>query len=358
MLGLNQKQMNLLIVVALFSLLGSLRWTNLSVVEEQQKADFSVTAKWEIYAKDLLDEGSAAGSGTLAIYDPANPGQAMETGLSISSGKFTTNEPYSSGELIFIKYTDSTYFDYGIVIEIPFWDSELVMSTVPTLPHPDYLYVIKMADDAGTTDFDGLKNGVSVWDDSGAALSSFNATLDGNTPKLGIMVTNEDVETAYVDPRGYFDYSQSEESGVTWDLNSYLIIEFQPISGVWAFDVNDYLKFQSQPGAVIKKKAGASMFLFYPLTSLDSGIVYDVIGATTNPDGERDGNAIIFEITFDFSGAIASNHVADMIDIEISLTSGASLSWFDKYESLTFTTDDPIGEMLAEPTNDWSIGWT
>ena len=197
MLGLNQKQMNLLIVVALFSLLGFLIWTNLSVVEEQQKADFSVTAKWEIYAKDLLDEGSAAGSGTLAIYDPANPGQAMETGLSISSGKFTTNEPYSSGELIFIKYTDSTYFDYGIVIEIPFWDSELVMSTVPTLPHPDYLYVIKMADDAGTTDFDGLKNGVSVWDDSGAALSSFNATLDGNTPKLGIMVTNEDVETAW-----------------------------------------------------------------------------------------------------------------------------------------------------------------
>lgn len=358
MVGLNQKQMNLVIVIALCGLLGFLIWTQLSVVEEQEKDEFKVTAKWQIYCKDLLDEGSAAASGTLAIYDPANPGQALETGLSISSGSFTTGEPYSSGEQIFLKYTDSTYFDYGMLIDIPMWDTDLTVSTVPTLPHPDYIYVIKMADDAGTTDFDGLKNGASVWDDSATALSSFNVTADGNYPKLGIMVTNEDVETAYVDPRGYYDYSQSEESGVTWDLGSYIIIEFQPTgtttSGV---NVNDYLRFQNQPGALVKKAAGTSMMIFMPITSLDSGIVYDVIGATTNPDGDRDGNAIIFEIPFDFSGAIATAIGADDIDIEFSMSSGCSLSWFDKYENLAFTTDDPIGEMLTAATNDWSIGW-
>jgi hypothetical protein len=359
-LGLNQKQMNLLIVVFLAGALGFLIWTQLAIVDEAAEDEFPVTAKWEIYCKDLLDEGSAAASGTLAIYDPANPGEALETGLSISSGKFTTAEPYTSGETIFIKYTDTTYFDYGMLLEIPFWDSDLVMSTVPTLPHPDYIYVIKMADTlqgASNTDVDGLKNGAASWDDSATALSAFNRTLDGNYPKLGVMVTNEDVETSYVDYRGYIDLSQPEEEGVTWNLGSYFVLEFTPTS-TWAYDVNDYLRFQTWPSGMVKKKAGANMYLFYPLTSDDAGYIYDVVGATTNPDGDKDGNCIIFEITFDFSGAIASNHVADMIDIEVSMTTGASLSWFDKYESLSFTTDDPLGNMATAYTNDWSIGWT
>lgn len=316
--------------------------------------DYSVTAKWNFFFNDLLDEGSAAGSGTLALYDPATPGTALETGLSISSGKFTTVKEYTSGQELFLKYTDSTYFDYGVRVTIPSWNQDY--DTQVTLDFPDSISVIKMADNAGTTDIDGLKNGAQVWDGSATALSSFNVTADGDYPILGLMVTNEDIETAYVDPRGYTDLSVQnvEQQGKA----SYLVIEFQPTATTTSgLDVNDYLKFQQWPSGMIKKKMGTSMVVFMPLNNLDEPYVYDV-DDDSNPIGSADGNGIIFELKFDFSGSIAATIGADDIDIEVSFLSSFSMDWFDAKEKLTdIPGDDPLGEIASAWSNDWSIGW-
>jgi len=317
---------------------------------------FTVIAKWKIYGYDLLDEGAALSSGTLAIYDPDNPGVPLESGLTLSSGAWTTGKEYTSGTKLFLKYTDSTYFDYGIPVTIPKWTSEY--DSQVTLDLPVRLEVIKMADVAqgsSNTDIDILKNGAVVWDDNSSATNAFNRTADGDYPKMGIMVTNEDTETAYVDPRGYFDYAADVEE--QRDRKAYLIIEFALVSGSAINDVNDYLRFQTWPSGMIKKKMGTSMVLFYPLNSMDAGYLYD-IDTDSNPIDQKDGNAIIFELTFDFSGAISTALDGDDIDIQVSLDTGFPILWFETHEQLTSVPgDDPLGEMSTAWTNDCSIGW-
>ncbi|MFW9992024.1 MAG: hypothetical protein ACFFD4_08170 [Candidatus Odinarchaeota archaeon] len=319
--------------------------------------DLEVTAKWKWQCKDLLNEGGAAASGTLAIYDPAEPGVALESSLSISSGAFTSGNSYTSGRKLFLKYTDTTYFDYGILVDIPYWNTEY--DSVQTLDHPDIIWVIKMGDvaqGASNTDFDILKDGAAAWDDSSAVTSKFNRTLDGNNPKLGVMLTNEDTDTSFIDPRGYYDYSQDAES--LRDRKSYLIIEFQPTgtttSGV---NANDYLRFSTVPANMIKRSAGTSMVLFFPMTDMDAGYMKD-LDLDSQVVGGRDGNEIIAEVTFDFSGSIASAIGDDDIDIEVSCSTGFPMDWFESHETLSSVPgDDPFGEMNTAWTNDCSIGW-
>jgi len=317
---------------------------------------FVVTAKWNIFGYDLLNEGAALAAGTLAIYDPDNPGIPLESGLTLSSGKYTTAREYTSGQVLFLKYTDTTYFDYGFKIEIPKWKQSY--DTQVTLDLPDRLEVIKMADflqGASNTDVDGLKNGATVWDDSAAVTNSFNRTTDGDYPKLGVMLTNEDTETAVVDPRGYFDYSADVDD--QRDRKSYLIIEFALVASSAINDVNDYLRFQTWPSGMITKKMGTSMVLFYPLTSSDAGYIYD-IDTDSNPIGQKDGNAIVFEVTFDFAGAISTALDGDDIDIQVSFSCGFPMVWYESHLQLSSVPgDDPLGQMAVAWTNDWSIGW-
>lgn len=320
--------------------------------------EFVVTQLWKFHCVDLLDEGSNAGSGTLAIYDPDDPGTPIESSLSLTSGYFTTGQTYTSGEVIFLKYTDSAYFDYGVLITIPKWTQDFDTIVTSGLNYPDSLEVIKMADmlqGASNTDVDGLKNGASAWDDSSGVVDGFNRTTDGDYPKMGIMVTNEDTETAYVDPRGYYDYSA--DVAEQRDRKSYLMVEFALVSGSAITDVNDYLVFQTWPSGMTKKKMGTSMVVFYPLNDMDSAILYD-IDTDNNPIGQKDGNAIIFELTFDFSGTIAGALDGDDIDIEISVASGFPMDWFENHLRLTsIPGDDSLGEVNVSWTNDWSIGW-
>jgi hypothetical protein len=325
---------------------------------EAPAGTFIVTQLWKIHCVDLLDEGANAASGTLAIYDPDDPGKPIESGLAISSGYFTTGETYTSLETVFLKYTDATYFDYGVLIEFPKWTQDFDTIVSNGLNYPDSLEVIKMADmlqGSSNTDIDGLKDGAPSWDDSAAAEDAFNRTSDGDYPKLGIMVTNEDSETGYIDPRGYYDYSAdvSEQR----DRKSYLIIEFALVSGSAITDVNDYLVFQTWPSGMVKKKMGTSMAVFYPLNDLDSGTLYD-IDTDSNPVGQKDGNAIVFELTFDFSGPIAGVLDGNDIDIEVSVSCGFPMDWFNNHLRLTSVPgDDALGEINTSWTNDWSIGW-
>ena len=99
------------------------------------------------------------------------------------------------------------------------------------------------------------------------------------------------------------------------------------------------------------------MVIFMPLNDLDEPYVYDV-DDDSNPIGSADGNGIIFELKFDFSGSIAATIGADDIDIEVSFLSSFSMDWFDAKEKLTdIPGDDPLGEIASAWANDWSIGW-
>ena len=322
----------------------------------------SVTALWKFQCKDILDEGSAAASGSLSIYDPQRPGEAIESYLSISSGIFTTTHTYASGQQLFLKYNASTYFDWGMLVTIPYWNTEY--TSVQTLDHPDIIWVYKRADmlqGSSNTDIIGQKNGASSWTDASTSLSAFNRTADGNNPRISILITNEDDDTAYVDPRGYYDYSIGAME--QRDRKSYLIYEFQPTGTTTSgLNVNDFLKFTTKPSSAIIKHAGTSLFVFFPLTSTDASYIRDVDegGQTV---GEKDGNGVMGELTFDFSGSISTAIGADDIDIEVSFSSGFPMNWFQDssgqgYETLTGVPgDNPLGEMATVWTNDWSIGW-
>lgn len=365
-IGLKQKQLYLLIAIVLVSLTVWTITQDVQDKEEEQTETFDITSKWSIQCKDLLNEGSDAGSGTLAIYDKNNPGVSLESGLSVSSGIFTTGQAYTSGQTVFLKYTDATYFDYGYEITFPSYGQTHDIKPSDTTPIASLspstiLYVIKMADvpDSGYTDIDILKDGASEWDGSAAKVNGFNIT-DNNYQRFGIMVTNEDIETSYFDPRGYHDYSQATEDGVTWDVGAFVIVEFDPTgtttSGV-NLDPMGLVRFSASPAGMEQVDFGNNLVLFYPITSLEGGWVYDVIGSTTNPNGVRDGNDIIFEVTFDFSGSIQGDIGTDDIDIEVSFASSGCFSWYEKYNKLSMSTDDPFGEAGAGWTNDLSIGY-
>lgn len=316
----------------------------------QQETGVTASAKWNIYIRDILNEGAAVTSGTISIYDMDNPTEIVET-LTVSSGSVNTTKAYTTGERLFLKYTDTTWLNYGMVVVIPKLDRDY--DSVPTLDLDDVVYVYKSADLTGT-DVDGLKNGAVVWEEGTDGTNTFNVTTDTD-PKLGIMLTNEDDDTAYVDPRGWTDYSTDVPQ--LRNRGAWLIINFEPnLGGSAITDANDYLRFKSVPSGMQKIKISTSMVLAYPLTTdfLAGARNVDTAG---NPISGLDGQGItIFTIVLDFTGAISGILDGDDIDIEVTLFSSFAMDYLTEYDTFAQAGDDPLGEENAGWTNDWSIG--
>jgi len=333
-------------------------FTQQAIVLEEE-AGVSGTAKWNFYIKDKLNEGAGVTDGDVYIYDMDRPTELVET-IAVSSGVATSTQAYTTGDLLFVKYigdgTPGTHWlDYGMQITIPKLDREY--DSVPTLDvaDEDWIYVYKWADLTGT-DVDGLKNGAVVFEDGTAGVNAFNVTTDTD-PKLGVMLTNEDDDTAYVDPRGWIDYSTDVPE--LRNRGAWLIINFEPtgttISGI---DANDYLRFKSIPSGMQKIKMATSLVLAFPLNTEFLAGARDV-NTAGNPVSGLDGQGVtIFTVILDFTGAISTALGSDDIDIEISLVSSYSLDYLDEFDTLSQAGDNPIGEILSAWTNDWSMGGT
>lgn len=331
------------------------------------------SAKWIITVNDKLDS-SVTVTGTLDIYFPEDPGNRKES-LSVTSGSATTVLPYREGKQLFCLFYSSTntWLRYGEVITMPEIPGTGVYSSIQTLPAntESAMKVYKRADSSAATDILGFKGSTKIWDNAtvnlgGVTSGGFNVTADRSDtvpPAMGIQLTNEDENTAYVDPRGYFDYSIADAGdAVALYANkaSYLVITFQRTgSSANVSDVREYCVYEDESGITMFQQDSSIMYMFVPLnTELLAG-TNEKVGETQIQSGQR---ITIFDRTFDWPASKATDIYTDDIDMEVGLLNAFSIAGIEK--KLDQTGMELIGEFGdnsatyggAAWTNDWSIG--
>jgi len=323
------------------------------------------TAKWTFYVKDILDSSQTV-TGSIALYSPSEPGVIIET-LTLSSGSIATTSDYPEGKQFFVLYYSATFT----------WLRHGEVLTMPDIPSYDSIqtkeggtiYVYKRADSSAATDIQGLKNGDKIWDNAtvslgGTTAGGFNVTADrsdSDPPQMGIRLTNEDDNTAYVDPRGFYDYSVTPSTASLYAQKAaFLMITFERTGAVAnVTDVREYVQFENEAGMTIFQQSAKFVYVLVPLDSELLAGVREVSSGVVLQSGQL---VTIFTETFDWPASMSTDLYTDDIDIEIALVSAYSSAALST--KVSQSDMEIVGELGDSPatyggkawTNDWSIG--
>lgn len=335
-----------------------------------QQTDQSLTGDLEgdgSYSKlifraiDALDAATTP-AGSIKIYDPINPGVLVES-ISLSSGTGTSTDPYLHNRQLFAKYVPAatnTHFEWGTTFYVP---SGAGFSTIPSLPALT-LDVYKMGDVTDNSTDKDLRiadDGTIVWDGYvtlGAATDAFDPQNDDGHA-MTISCSNEDSNTAYADPRTWYDYSE-----IITDRQlkgSFLIVEFD-LSGSSNVHTkaSDYpLAWDDKDGAEYITFTTGTAALIKPLTNEMICGMYDLEGGSVY--ASRNGLDNILDATWDFTPMSGTNY-ADELDIEVSIVVNYALGYAKAQNSLSYETFNSgsaahaFGELSSAWTYDCSIG--
>lgn len=323
----------------------------------------SDSAKWIIRVKDKLDSSRTV-AGTVVLYSPSAPGEALET-LTLSSGAVTTTSEYPEGKQFFCLYYFSTsetgatkgsgWLRYGEVVTMPEIDH---YDSIQTLEGGSF-QVYKAAD--SNDDIQGLRNSDKVWDNSTAALTSLNVSeykSDSVPISMGVRVTNEDDNTAYVDPRGYYDYSVAPSAAALYaDKASYLIVSFVSTNSS-AFTLGDYVRFDTLDGGTLFQRDSTNFYMIVPLNTemkagvreVASGLPIQTGQLITLWNAELDWPTSMIDVAF-------TDIYTDDFDVEIALVS--NFAFAGRTQDMTQSDMEIHGELDTSGTawtNDWSGG--
>lgn len=315
------------------------------------------SAKWTFFVDDILG-GSTAVTGSIQLFSPSDPGNSLETVTVTAGVSAATTNDYPEGKQFFVLYyhSSSTWLRYGEVLtmpEIPTYDSIQTKSG-------GMIEVYKAADLDADADMQGLKDGDKVWDESTAALTSFEVDgdkSDTDPPQIAVRINNEDDNTAYVDPRGFYDYSVGAATADLYAQKSAaMIITFQRTNNT--FDMDDYIKFESLGGAELKEESSTFFYLVIPITSQTDAGVRHIENDFTLLSGQL---VTVWNGVFDWPASISDVALDDIytddVDIEVCFVSAYALGAFDsKIEQDDMEILGELGASGVAWTNDWSIG--
>ncbi len=359
------------VIIAIIGIIGFLTFTALeqgwikvtppiSVLEEEELGDKQ--AYWKIYVQDYLDSSQTV-FGTVSIYDPASPGILIET-VALDGGVALLTKEHFEGKQLFCLYINSTsvWLRYGAVMTMPH-SVPADQSTIPAL-YGGTMTVYKRGDFDVDADVEGLKNGDVIWDDStvslgGSTTGSFNVTgdrSDTDPPDIAIRVTNEDDNTAYVDPRGYYDYSVKDSIASLYaDKASFMVVTFEKTgSAANVSDVADYVVWDGSAGGSEYKRSSTFLYLYVPLNTETLAGVREVVSGVTKQSGKL---VTIWQATFDWPADMDTGIYTDDIDIEIAFVNNYAFAGIgEKIEQDNMEILGELGSSGSAWTNDWSIG--
>jgi len=345
------------------ALVGAFAVTNINIptsLLEQDPEDDRLQVKVSGVVRDVLSSTRTV-VGTVVLYEPseAGAGVVLET-ITITSGTWTSVLNYYELTDLYLKYNSpngTSWFDYGFEFTIPDVASPDASQTI-TISEPLEIYFKgDVTDNSTNKDIAIQKDNIDVWDTYvtlGAATNAFNASADAQYTGINVRTSNEDVNTAYADPRTYYDWA--EVDAYKRQKGSYLVIDFE-LSGASNVksNVRDYnLKFSSAGGAEYFE-VGSGMVAFLSLNDLYKCGVYwaDVSGMII---GTYTGKYTIWSALFDFSGTMSSVYWDDEIDIQISIVSSYSLDYVKHSDTLTQSGADLFGELSGAWSYDCSLG--
>ena len=297
---------------------------------------FEVDATIKFSIADILD-GSAVSDGTLVVYDPNDPGVALDT-LTISSGVATSAILFHTGRVLGLKHVGSGHLSFSWEITVPAATSpELAAVTYPTV-----LKVLDPATVAAGTDFIVEKDGTAIYDGdiSPSGEDGINPESDVD-PEIAIKFKNSgEGNTGYGYPMTWVDYATTTPGLET--RGSYFVIEFAlNATGTTMSNVNDYLRFEDL-GGFSKTAWGTSVIIYKAMDSeyLCGWNDDDDSGSTQNG---LTGNGFIGAFQLDFDGAISATNWGDEIVVRLNFQANYGIQYMLDNEVIAQAGDQPYG---------------
>ena len=178
---------------------------------------------------------------------------------------------------------------------------------------------------------------------------------------MGVRLTNEDNNRAYVDPRGYYDYSVSPSTAALYaQKNSFLVLTFERTGAtVNISDVREYVQFEDESGMTVHQQSAKFLYMFVPLNSELLAGVREVSSGVVLQSGQL---VTIFNEVLDWPASMSTDIYSDDIDIEVALVNAYAIGGIETKISQTgMELTGELGDSSATYggaawTNDWSIG--
>lgn len=321
--------------------------------DEPAEGFFIVDAKVLFTVHDKYDGTATVGDGSLYLYDPDNPGTALET-ISVATGSGTSARYYTSGEQLGIVYKGSaSYLSYSWLVVVPEAKSDDAGQTL----NCDTIFNVVNQVSGDWSIYITKGSSGEVWTNGSAKVTdAFMPDTDASDETMGIGVRVTGNNKAFATAGGYFDYS--EDNVELQNRKSYWIIQYSlNASATTMGNVNDYLKFGDKGGGFEPAGSdwGTELFLFKEITTEQDAGVRDT-DSQGNSQGGLTGNAVPWTIEYDFSGAISGTAWTDEITIKVSVVHGFAYDYAESHQSLTQSGDTPRGWLASDFTYGITMG--
>ena len=296
-------------------------------------ATISIQVSNMLNGTGLMDAGS-----TLVIYDPSDPGTALDTITIASGGAATTVILFHTGRVLGVKFNGVSYLDYSWEVTVPAATS----AKLTAVTYPTVLKVLNFPTVVKGTDFSVDKDGTFVYDGDGtpSGLDAFKPDTDTD-PEMSIKFKNSgEGNTGYGHPMIWTDFATTTPG--LKDRGSWFVMEFAlNVTGTTMSNVNDYLRFEDM-GGFSKVAWGTSVILYKAMDSeyLCGWNDDDDSGSTQNG---LTGNGFIGTVQFDFDGAISGTAWTEEIIIKLNFQANYGIQYMLDSEVIAQAGDKPYG---------------